>query len=137
MISGMSMRFPVGAAVSLLIAFCGSLSAQGQADALELQRLRAAVSVINDEIRANLDEVTTLQQAARANTRALDAQRNAPGPVSYDDMAAAQQRAIDSEAAINARVDAILRRNLALDAEKQPMLERVRALLQIPPAPPQ
>ena len=83
----MSLRFPVCATASLFIAFSGSLLAQGQEAALELQRLQVALSVINGEIKANLDEVMALQEASKASSRTLGAQ--APGQ-SFDDMAAAQ-----------------------------------------------
>ena len=127
----MSLRFPVRAAAALLIAFSGSLLAQGQEAALELQRLQLALSVINGEIKANLDEVMALQEAGKASARTLGAQAQAPGQL-FDDVAAAQQRAIDDQVGFNARIDAILERNAALNAEKQPLLERVRELLQEP-----
>lgn len=133
----MSIRFLVRAAASLFIVFSGSLLAQQQEGALELQRLQAALSVINAEIKANLDEVMALQEAIKANSRTpLDAQGRSPDVVSFDDMAAAQRRAIENEAAMKARLEAILARSAALDAEKQPLLERVRELLQVPQASP-
>lgn len=133
----MSIRFPVCAAASLLIVFSGSLFAQQQEGALELQRLQAALSVINAEIRANLDQVMALQEAIKANSRTpLEAQGRSPDAVSFDDVAAAQRRAIENEAAINARLDAILARSAALEEEKQPLLERIRELLQVPQASP-
>jgi hypothetical protein len=133
----MSIRFPVCAAASLFIVFSGSLLAQQQEGALELQRLQAALSVINAEIRANLDQVMALQEAIKANSRTpLEAQGRSPDAVSFDDVAAAQRRAIENDAAINARLDAILARSAALEAEKQPLLERIRELLQVPQASP-
>jgi hypothetical protein len=133
----MSIRFLLFAAASLFIALSGSLLAQQQDAALETQRLQAALSVINAEIKANLDEVMAVQEALKANSMMpLEAQGRSPDAVSFDDLAAAQRRAMEKEAAMKARLDAILARNAALDAEKQPLLVRVRELLQVPQASP-
>ena len=133
----MSPRFLLCVAAPLFVAFSGSLLAQDQNADFETQRLQAALSVINAEIKANLDAILALQEALKANSRPpLGEQGRSPDAVSFDDVAAAQRRAIENEAALNARLDAILKRNAALDAEKQPLLARIRELLQVPQAPP-
>jgi hypothetical protein len=48
-----------------------------------------------------------------------------PDAISFDEVAAAQRRAIQRELTLNARLDAILARTAALDAKKQSILERI------------
>ena len=121
----MSIRFLACLAASLFIVLPGPLFAQDQESVLEVQRIQAALQVINAEIRANLDEIRSLQGALQAN--------NAQAPQAqgqlFDDVAAAQQRAYDNAATINARIQEILARNAELGAQKQPLLERVQELL--------
>ena len=131
----MSRRSPALVLAALLLAFSGSLHAQAADGLVELRRVQALLSVINSELRSDLDYVMVLQEAIRANSRpALKAQGLSPDAVSFDEMAAAQRRAIEREASINARLDVILARSAALDAEKQRLLERVRALDSVPQA---
>jgi hypothetical protein len=122
--STVSIRFLACLAASLFIVFPGPLLAQDQESVLEIQRIQAALAVINAEIRANLDEISSLQQALQANAQAQPAQGQL-----FDDVAAAQQRAYDNAAAFNARIQEILARNAELGAQKQPLLERLQELL--------
>lgn len=131
----MSRRSPALVLAALLLAFSGSLHAQAADGLVELRRVQTLLSVINSELRSDLDYVMVLQEAIKANSRpALKAQGLSPDAVSFDEMAAAQRRAIEREASINARLDVILARSAALDAEKQRLLERVRALDPVPQA---
>lgn len=132
----MSKRFLACLAASLLIVFSGSLLAQEQESVLEMKRLQGLLSVINSELKSDLDQVIVLQEAIKANARMpLEAQGRSPDVVSYGDVAEAQRRAIEREAAINARLDAILERSAALDAKKQPILERLLELSLVPQVP--
>ena len=131
----MSRRSPARVLAALLLAFSGPLHAQAADGLVELRRAQALLSVINSELRFDLDYVMVLQEAIKANSRpALKAQGLSPDAVSFDELAAAQRRAIEREASINARLDVILARSAALDAEKQRLLERVRALDSTPQA---
>jgi hypothetical protein len=130
----MSMRFLASLAVSLAILLSASVHAQEQDSALEIKRLQALLSVINAELKSDLDQILMLQEAIKVNGRAsLEAQGRSPDAVLVEDAAAAQRRAIQREAAINARLDTILARSAALDAKKQPLLERVRELGMVAP----
>ena len=132
----MSMRLVACLAASLSIVFSGSLFAQEQGSVLEITRLQVLLSVINLELKSDLDQMLVLQEAIRANARMpLEAQGRSPDAVSFDDVAAAQRRAIQRETAINARLDALLARSAALDAMKQPLLERIRELGVLPQPP--
>jgi hypothetical protein len=53
-------------------------------------------------------------------------------PVMYDDMVAAQRRVIQRETVLNARLDALLARSAQLDAQKQPLLERIQEIGMMP-----
>lgn len=125
----MSMRFLASLAASLVIVISGSVLAQEQEGTLEMKRLQALLSAINGELSADLDQVRVLQEAIKANGRTpLEAQGRSPDAVSFEDVATAQRRAIQREAEINARLDAILARSATLDQTKQTLLERVREL---------
>jgi type II secretory pathway pseudopilin PulG len=114
---------------AILIAVAGPSWSQEPQGVPELKKLQASLSVINSELRSDLDQILILQEAIRANARTpLAAQANSPDPVSYEDVAAARRRANLRETAINARLDALLARSAELDARKQPLLERVREL---------
>lgn len=125
----MPARIPAAIVGLMLIVLTGPSWPQEQQGLLELKKLQASLSVINSELRSDLDQILILQEAIRANARTpLEAQANSPDPVSYEAVAAARRRANLREAAINARLDALLVRSAALDARKQPILERVREL---------
>jgi hypothetical protein len=125
----MSARILGCLATTILLVISGPSRAQDQQSFLELKKLQASLAVINSELRADLDQILILQEAIRANARMpLEAQGRSPDPVSYEDVAAAQRRAIQRETAINARLDVLLARSAELDARKQPLLDRVREL---------
>ena len=116
-----------------MLAGSATLRAQGQDGIGEVRRLQTLLSVINLELKADLDQVTMLQEAIKANPRVpLEAQGRSPDAVSFDAMATAQRQAILREASLNARLEALLARSAVLDAQKQPLLERVRELGALP-----
>jgi hypothetical protein len=125
----MSARILACVASLIFIIFSGPLRAQDEQSLVELKKLQASLLVINSELRSDLDQILILQEAIRANARMpLEAQGRSPDPVSYEDMAAAQRRAIQRETAFNARLDVLLARSAELDARKQPLLDRIREL---------
>lgn len=125
----MSKHFLNCLTISLLIVFSGSLCAQEQESVLELKRIQALLTVINTAQKFDLDQILLLQEAIRANARMpLEAQGRSPDAVYFDNVAEAQRLAIQRETAINQRLDAILARIAALDAKKQPLLDRIMEL---------
>ena len=109
---------------TLLIA--GATFAQEPASAPEMKSLQSVLSVINAELKADLDQILVLQEALKANARgSLQAQGRTPDAISFDEVAAEQRRAIQRELALNARLDAILARSSSLDTKKQSILERL------------
>jgi hypothetical protein len=116
-------------AAFLPMVFSGSVLADDAENTIVLKRLQTSLAVINSELKSDLDQVLMLQEAIKANARTpLETQGRSPDPVMVEDAAAAQRRAIQRETAINVRLDAILARSAALDAKKQPLLERLREL---------
>jgi hypothetical protein len=129
----MCLRFPVCLGAIFAIAFSGPLFAQEADGGSEINRIQALLSVLNAELKSDLDQVLLLQEAIKANARApLEVQGRSPDALSYEELAAAQRRAIQREGAINARLDAILTRSATLDATKQVLVERIRELSQAP-----
>jgi hypothetical protein len=130
----MSLRIITRFATVVFVAlFSPSSHAEDQESIYEINRIQALLTVLNSELKADLDQILTLQEAIKVNARApLEAQGRSPDAVSYEDVAAAQRRAIQREAVINARLDAILSRSATLDATKQMLLDRIRELGQTP-----
>jgi len=129
----MSLRFVGFLLVALICVSSGPLRAQESESAVEINRIQTLLTVLNAELKSDLDQVLLLQEAIKANARApLEAQGRSPDAVSYEDVAAAQRRAVQREAAINARLDAILSRSASLDATKQLLVERIRELSHMP-----
>lgn len=126
----MFIRNLAGLATSVVIGFSGPVAAQEQQTFTQIKTLQASLSVINSELRSDLDQILILQEAIKANARPpLEAEQGrSPDPISYEDVAAAQRRAIQRETAINVRLDELLARSAELDARKQPLLDQVREL---------
>lgn len=122
---------------SMLIVISGSLCAQEADSLLEIKRLQNLLSVVNSELKSDLDQIPILQEAIRANNRVpLDAQQGrSPDPIMLDDVVAEQRIAIQRETVLNARLAALLARSAELDAGKLPILERIRELSLAPPVP--
>jgi hypothetical protein len=96
---------------------------------MEIKRLQILQSVITSELKADLDQILALNEALKANARtSLEASGQSPDVASVADVQAAQRRAIAREAAISARLDAILARSATLDASKQPLRNRIQEL---------
>lgn len=109
---------------TLLLA--GSTLAQEPASSPEMRQLQTVLSVINAELKSDLDQILVLQEALKANARgSLQAQGRTPDAISFDEVAAEQRRAIQRELALNTRLDAILARSTSLDSKKQSILERL------------
>jgi hypothetical protein len=122
-------------AIALLAMLSVCTFAQEEERDLELRRIQMMLATINLELRSDLDQVLLLQEAIKVNGQApLEALGRSPDAVSFEDVAAAKRRALEREAAINARLDAILLRSAALDAKKQPLLDRIRELGERPEA---
>jgi hypothetical protein len=119
-------RYLVYVSASIFVMFSGSLSAQEQGSVLEMRKLQAILSVINAELRSDLDQILILQEAIKANARmTMEVQGRSPDPVSYDDVAVAQRFAIKREMDLNAQFDAVIAQSAALRAKKQAYVERV------------
>jgi hypothetical protein len=120
---------------SFLVFFSSSSYAVENEIMPEIKRLQAMVTVINLELKSDLDQVMLLQEAVKMNSRmSLELQGRSPDALSYDEVAATKRLAIQRETSINARLDAILLRSNELDAKKQVLLDRVMELSLVPRA---
>jgi hypothetical protein len=129
----MSKRLLAGLAGTLFMALCPFSHAQTADAAAEMRRLQLVLAVINAEIRSDLDQVLALREVISLNARASpNTLERSPDPVDFDERAQAQRIANQRDAALSRRLDAILARSAALDAQKQPLLERVRSLALLP-----
>jgi hypothetical protein len=118
---------------SILVCFFTTSYATEDKSIIEIKRLQAMVIVINAELKSDLDQVLMLQEAVKLNSRTpLELQSNSPDVVSYDDVEASKRMAIQREASINLRLDAILTRSKELDLKKQLLLDRVIELSKAP-----
>lgn len=129
----MFIRFFACLAALLSIFYSGSLFAQDQGRFIEMRQIQISLSIINSELKANLDQILMLEEAIKANDRpSMVEQGRSTDPVMYDDMVAAQRRVIQRETVLNARLDALLARSAQLDVQKQPLLERIQEIAVIP-----
>jgi len=120
---------------SILVCFFTTSYAAEDKSIIEIKRLQAMVIVINAELKSDLDQVLMLQEAVKLNSRTpLELQSSSPDVVSYDDVEASKRMAIQREASINLRLDAILTRSKELDLKKQLLLDRVIELSKAPNA---
>jgi hypothetical protein len=134
----MFIRFLACLSALFSILYTGSLLAEDQGRFIEMKQIQISLSIINSELKANLDQILMLEDAIKANDRpSMVEQGRSFDPVMYDDKVAARQRVIQRETVLNARLDALLARSAQLDAQKQPLLERIREIGVMPyePAP--
>jgi hypothetical protein len=125
----MFIRFLACLAAFFSIFYSGSLLAEDQGRFIEMKQIQISLSIINSELKANLDQILMLEEAIKANDRpSMVEQGRSSDPVMYDDMVAARQRVIQRETVLNARLDALLARSAQLDGQKQPLLERIREI---------
>lgn len=112
-------------------------SALAQSEDAELKRLQTILAILNQELLAEYQQIQALQEARRSNAQVpLYLQGRSPDRVSLDEAAADQRRAVEREAALNAQLDGIYARIKQLEAEKQPILERLREIVRSPPVAP-
>ena len=114
-----------------------SAMAENRNEMNELKRLQEWLNVLNQELKAELDQVLVLQQAQRMNTQIpMELQNNSPNIVLFIDVEASKRRAADQDAEIQARLASLLERTRSIDAKKLPILERIYELANQPPMEP-
>src|SRR5690606_14744306 len=104
--------------------------APAAADENEAQALRATLETLTAEQQA-LYQQFQMVQALRLNEQrlAFDAYAPSPGPPrNYDDVVREQQAAADRADAYQSDMDDLYERYRELEAQKQPLLERLREL---------
>ncbi len=122
------------ALVAVLLTLNSSVAIAQSEDA-ELKRLQTILAILNQELLAQYQQIQALQEARRSNAQVpLYLQGRSPDLVFVDEAAADQRRAVQREAVLNARLDAAYERIGQVEAEKQPILERLREIVGSAPA---
>ena len=115
--------------IPLLIALSTGAHAADSAFDAEVKRLQTFLSILNQELTTQYERIKALQQAI--------AQNGVPGPnpalspdVSrYEDVAEVRRRGVQRENVLRQQLEATLDRIKELEAEKTPLLERVKELI--------
>ena len=102
----------------------------------ELRRLQTILNTLNQELQAEYQHIRTLQDALRSNSVVpLLSQGRSPDVVAYEEVAGQERTALSREAALNAQLDVVYSRVKQIEADKQPILDRLRELIKTAPAP--
>lgn len=122
--------FPVACALSALLFASAPTTAQMRNPDVSLNRMQTVLSVLNQELSATYEQIKTLQAARAANDcSSLGAQGYPPALTTEDEVAAAKRKTIAREQEIQTQMDAAFSRIKDIEAQKQPILRRLRDYL--------
>lgn len=134
----MQTRNSIFAAILMTLLVVTSALAEDKTEMSELKRLQEWLNVLNQELKAELDQILVLQQAQRTNSQMpLELQNYASNLPLVTEVEAARRRAAEQDAELQARLASLLERTRGIDARKLPILERIYELgssLSAPPA---
>lgn len=116
-----------------LALFCIALAAAAHAadptfDA-EVRRLQTFLGILNQELGTQYERIKALQDAIAHGALAGSNPAANPDIARYEDVADQKRRALAREGALRQQLDATLDRIRELEAEKAPLLERVKELI--------
>jgi predicted RNase H-like nuclease (RuvC/YqgF family) len=107
-----------------------------EAPEVELKRLQTILNTLNQELQAEYQHIRSLQEALRSNAQfPLLSQGRSPDVVAYEEVAGQERTALRREAALNAQLDVVYARVKQIEADKQPILDRLRDLIKTAPTP--
>ena len=122
---------------ALLLSLAAHAAAADSFDT-ELKRLQTILSIMNQELQAEYQQMRSIQETLRSNV--LTPPSLQPGyqgdVVRYDDFVAEQRNAARRDAALRSQLDVIHERVKQIEAEKQPILDRLKELVKAAPPPP-
>lgn len=124
------------AVLALIAAFaCAPALAEGPDD--EIKRLQLVLSILNQELVAQYEQLKAIQQSLRsgAETFSLRQQGRSPYPVSHEEATAEASNALRRESAMSAQLDAVISRINQIEQRKQPILERLYEIVGSRPPP--
>jgi hypothetical protein len=107
-----------------------STTAQTRDPDLALKRIQTVLGVLNQELTATYEQIKTLRAARAANDcSSLNVQGRPPALTTEDEVAAAKSKAIAREQEIQTQMDAAFSHIKEIEAQKQPILQRLRSYL--------
>ena len=122
--------FSVACALSALLFASTTTSAQTRDPDLALKRVQTVLGVLNQELAATYEQIKTLRAARAANDCSpLNGQGRPPALTTEDEVAAAKSKAIAREQEIQTQMDAAFKHIKDIEAQKQPILQRLRSYL--------
>jgi hypothetical protein len=121
----------------LLLSLAAHTAAADSFDA-ELKRLQTILSIMNQELQAEYQQLRSIQETLRSNILTPpNLQSGYQGEVvRYEDYVAEQRNAARRDAALRSQLDTIHERVKQIEAEKQPILDRLKELVKAAPPPP-
>ena len=122
---------------ALLLSLAAHAAAADSFDT-ELKRLQTILSIMNQELQAEYQQMRSIQETLRSNVLTPpNLQAGYQGDVvRYDDFVAEQRNAARRDAALRSQLDVIHERVKQIEAEKQPILDRLKELVKAAPPPP-
>ncbi|HWS13855.1 MAG TPA: hypothetical protein VN279_13710 [Rhodocyclaceae bacterium] len=122
---------------ALLLSLAAHAAAADSFDT-ELKRLQTILSIMNQELQAEYQQMRSIQETLRSNVLTPpNLQSGYQGDVvRYDDFVAEQRNAARRDAALRSQLDVIHERVKQIEAEKQPILDRLKELVKAAPPPP-
>ncbi len=104
--------------------------AQARDPDVSMKRMQTVLTVLNQELTATYDQIKALQAALSANDRsALHVQGRPPSVTTEEQVAAEKRKATAREQEIQSQMDAAFKRIKDIEAQKQPILQRLQEYL--------
>lgn len=103
----------------------------------ELKRLQSILTTLNQELEATYRQFQMVQEARRASAQQEISSGPRPGldNRNYDDIIAAQTEARDRGKELSREMNQLLTKAKEIEAQKQPLLQRVYELVRATPSP--
>ncbi len=121
---------PAGTGLLALLLVLTSPVAQARDPDVSMKRMQTVLTVLNQELTATYDQIKALQAALSANDRsALHVQGRPPSVTTEEQVAAEKRKATAREQEIQSQMDAAFKRIKDIEAQKQPILQRLQEYL--------
>ncbi len=122
---------------ALLLFLVAAHAAAADSFDTELKRLQTILNIMNQELQAEYQQMRSIQETLRSN--AVTPPNLQPGyqgdVVRYEDYVAEQRNTARRDAALRTQLDTIQERVKQIEAEKQPILDRLKELVRAAPPP--
>ncbi len=120
--------------VSALTLGAFPVSAQTRDADAAIRRLQTVLNVLNQELTATYDQIKALQAMLAANDRNSLNVQGRPKPLTTEDEVVEVKRKTEArEREIQERIEAAFKRIQEIEAQKQPVLRRLREYLEAEP----